>query len=78
MVSACADGEDVAGKVEFVGLEEEPLPEPTIRMVACEPEDLPVLFKESCEAGREVTLKAGGGERSRMGVGIIGLGSVRS
>ena len=34
--------------------------------------------KLSCDVGREVTLNEGGGERSRMGVGTIGLGSERS
>lgn len=33
---------------------------------------------DTCEVGREVTLKAGGGDRSRIGIGWIGFGSVRS
>ena len=32
----------------------------------------------SCDVGRDVTLNEGGGERSRIGVGTIGLGSDRS
>lgn len=32
----------------------------------------------NCDAGRDVTLKEGGGERSRIGVGTMGLGSERS
>lgn len=34
--------------------------------------------KLNCDVGRDVTLKEGGGERSRIGVGTMGLGSERS
>jgi hypothetical protein len=78
VLSADAEEDEPTGKVEDVGLEEETLPEPTTLIVACELDSLLELFKESCEAGREVTLKAGGGERSRISVGTIGRGSVRS
>ena len=37
-----------------------------------------LAFKESWLAGRDVTLNAGGGDRCRIGVGTIGVGSVRS
>lgn len=55
-----------------VGLDDGEL---TSLTVACELES---LFNESWEEGRDVTVKAGGGERSLIGVGTIGFGSVRS
>lgn len=66
--------EGLEGKLGDVGLEDALL-EPTIRTVACE---FDIRFKEIWDAGRDVTLKEGGGDRSRMGVGTIGVGSVKS
>ena len=54
------------------------LPEPTTLTVECEPDSLPCELSDNCDAGRDVTLKAGGGERSRMSVGTMGVVSVRS
>lgn len=77
---AVAEGEELPKTdVGAVGLEEVlPDPELTILIVACVPDSRLLVFRESWEGGREVTAKAGGGDRSRMGVGTIGLGSVRS
>lgn len=46
-----------------------------MRTVAC---DSRVAFIDNCDAGREVTLNAGGGDLSRIVVGTMGVGSVRS
>ena len=58
------------------GLEDDALLfDPTTRTVTW---DNRGLFIDNCDAGRDVTLNAGGGDLSRMGVGTIGVGSVKS
>ncbi len=59
-----------------MGLEEDVLLfDPTMRTVDCERR---LAFIESWDAGRDVTLNAGGGDLSRIGVGTMGVGSVKS
>jgi len=59
-----------------VGLDEVLLLDATILTVACD--NLGFEFNDNCEEGREVTLNAGGGDLSRISVGTMGVGSVRS
>lgn len=67
----------VHGEIGDVGLDDVLL-DSTMRTVVCDIDRRGFEFKESCEGGRDVTLNAGGGERWRIGVGTIGVGSVRS